>query len=282
MLETPDATASSTPVLDDGLVHERQHFLRLRLGGRQEPGAQARGGEHGFANRRTSRRSSPSWRRMGGNGPASIGFPPCSIRAFVREHLDQVQFRACKTAASQPDASAGGARRRSSERRRAVILEVETPQAGRRTRRARKSHALKRLGQDRVGGCSMPTGNAAQRIKQLDAELEALEEQRQASLLSSFPTCPIRACRSAATAARQPRGAARRRSAGVRLHAEGALGPRAGARHHRLRARGEDGAVRASRSCSARARGCRARSSTSCSNSTRASTATARSRRRSW
>ena len=37
-------------VLDDRLVDERQHLLRLRLGGRQEPGAEAGGGEDGLAN----------------------------------------------------------------------------------------------------------------------------------------------------------------------------------------------------------------------------------------
>ena len=36
-------------VLDDRLVDERQHFLRLRLGGGKEAGAEAGGGEDGFA-----------------------------------------------------------------------------------------------------------------------------------------------------------------------------------------------------------------------------------------
>jgi hypothetical protein len=38
-------------VLDDRLVDERQHFLRLRLGGGQEPGTQARRREDRFTNR---------------------------------------------------------------------------------------------------------------------------------------------------------------------------------------------------------------------------------------
>ena len=38
------------PVLDDGLVHDRQHLLGLRLGGGKESRAQPRGGENGFAN----------------------------------------------------------------------------------------------------------------------------------------------------------------------------------------------------------------------------------------
>ena len=37
-------------VLDDRLVDERQHFFRLRLGRRQEAGAEPGGGKDGFAN----------------------------------------------------------------------------------------------------------------------------------------------------------------------------------------------------------------------------------------
>ena len=36
-------------VLDDRLVDERQHLLRLRLGRGKKPGAEAGGGEHGLA-----------------------------------------------------------------------------------------------------------------------------------------------------------------------------------------------------------------------------------------
>ena len=36
-------------VLDDRLVHQREHFLRLRLGGWKEPGAPAGGREDSFA-----------------------------------------------------------------------------------------------------------------------------------------------------------------------------------------------------------------------------------------
>ena len=39
-------------VLDDRLVDERQHFLRLRLGGGQEAGAEAGGGKDGLSNQR--------------------------------------------------------------------------------------------------------------------------------------------------------------------------------------------------------------------------------------
>ena len=42
-------------VLDQRLVDHRQHFLGLRLGGRQKAGAEARHGEHGLANARRRR-----------------------------------------------------------------------------------------------------------------------------------------------------------------------------------------------------------------------------------
>ena len=43
-------------VLDQRLVHDGQHFLRLRLGGRQKTGAQACDGEDGFGD---AHRSNP-------------------------------------------------------------------------------------------------------------------------------------------------------------------------------------------------------------------------------
>ena len=49
MLSMPDGDRLFDAVLDDRLVDQRQHFLRLRLGGRQETGAEAGGGEDGFA-----------------------------------------------------------------------------------------------------------------------------------------------------------------------------------------------------------------------------------------
>ena len=45
----PEATRLLDAVLDDRLVHQRQHLLRLRLGGRQEAGAETGGGEDGLA-----------------------------------------------------------------------------------------------------------------------------------------------------------------------------------------------------------------------------------------
>ena len=45
----PDGDRFLDAVLNDRLVDERQHFLRLRLGGRQEAGAEAGGGKDGFA-----------------------------------------------------------------------------------------------------------------------------------------------------------------------------------------------------------------------------------------
>jgi hypothetical protein len=37
-------------ILDDGLVHQREHFFGLRFGGGQEARTESRGGEYGFTN----------------------------------------------------------------------------------------------------------------------------------------------------------------------------------------------------------------------------------------
>ena len=68
----------------------------------------------------------------------------------------------------------------------------------------------------------------------------------------------------------------------VRLRAQAPLGARRGARDPRLRARGRGSPRRASRCCGARRRGSSARSPSSCSTSTRASTATPRCGCRTW
>ena len=47
----PEATRFLDAVLDDRLVDQRQHLFRLRLGGGKEPGAEAGGGEHSFADK---------------------------------------------------------------------------------------------------------------------------------------------------------------------------------------------------------------------------------------
>ena len=76
-------------VLDDRLVDERQHFLRLRLGRGQEAGAEAGGGEDGFADaasRRHRSRTRPS--RDVYNGPSRIA---CSIPRYVRDHIEDVR-----------------------------------------------------------------------------------------------------------------------------------------------------------------------------------------------
>ena len=51
MFVTPDCDGFFDAVLDDRLVDEHQHLLGLRLGGGQEPRAQAGGGKHRLADR---------------------------------------------------------------------------------------------------------------------------------------------------------------------------------------------------------------------------------------
>ena len=60
-------------VLDHGLVDEGQHLLRLRLGGGQESGAPAGGGEDGFAD---AHQTSRTGGRMGPVYPGPLGRPP--------------------------------------------------------------------------------------------------------------------------------------------------------------------------------------------------------------
>ena len=48
----PDGDRLFDAVLDDRFVDQRQHFLGLRLGGGRESGAETRGREDGFSNRR--------------------------------------------------------------------------------------------------------------------------------------------------------------------------------------------------------------------------------------
>ena len=81
---------------------------------------------------------------------------------------------------------------------------------------------------------------------------------------------------------RQPRRAHLGRAAPVRLRAAGALGPRPGARHPRLRARRQDRGRAVHGPRGRRARGSPARSSSSFSTCTSRSTATARCCRRFW
>ena len=50
MLSTPDCDGLLDAVLDDRLVDEDEHLLRLRLGRRKKARAEAGGGEDGLAN----------------------------------------------------------------------------------------------------------------------------------------------------------------------------------------------------------------------------------------
>ena len=51
MLGTPDWDGFLDAVLNDRLVDEHEHFLRLRFGSRQKSCSKAGGGEHGLADR---------------------------------------------------------------------------------------------------------------------------------------------------------------------------------------------------------------------------------------
>jgi len=99
--------------------------------------------------------------------------------ALVREHLDQVRI-GLQNRGLQPDpllSELTGLE----ERRRGVIVEVETLKRDQNAS-GEEVARLKRLGQD-PSAVFDANRQRAQRIKQLDADLESLEGQRQASLL---------------------------------------------------------------------------------------------------
>ena len=78
-----------------------------------------------------------------------------------------------------------------------------------------------------------------QKIKQMEVELEAAERQR-TLILETLPNLPHASVPVGKSAADNVGGADVGRAEAARLRAEGALGPRPAARHHRLRAGDED------------------------------------------
>src|SRR3546814_15757273 len=84
-------------ILDERLVDDRQHFLRHRLGGRQEPGPEATDGEdrlthgygHGVLSRRPpDRRNAPGYRSNVGARATALASP-----SSQKNLLDPVDLR---------------------------------------------------------------------------------------------------------------------------------------------------------------------------------------------
>ena len=120
-------------------------------------------------------------------------------------------------------------------RRRAAAAAKSRVSSGSRTRPARRSRARSAQGLD-PSAIFAANKARAQQIVQLEAELDEVEQQRTALLHDAAePAARERAGRRVRRG--QSGSPAPWRPAGVRLRAETALGPRAGARHPRLRAR---------------------------------------------
>jgi seryl-tRNA synthetase len=99
--------------------------------------------------------------------------------AFVRDHTDIV-VRSLQNRGLNPDASLEGVRALE-DQRRALILQVESLRRE-QNEAAEEVARLKKAGGD-AGGIFEANRARAQRIKQLDAELQTLERERQAALL---------------------------------------------------------------------------------------------------
>ena len=115
-------------VLDDGLVHQRQHLFGLRLGGRQKPGAKSCGRKNGFSN--TRQRGLHAMRRnLVIRNPQSQCVSIRSCRharpSFPSRPPRPRPCRARRTAAPTPTRFSAPLAPLD-ERRRALILEVET------------------------------------------------------------------------------------------------------------------------------------------------------------
>ena len=170
--------------------------------------------------------------------------------AFVRDHADLVrtglQNRGLQPQALLSDLSS------LDDRRRSLILEVETLKRAQNAA-GEEVARLKRLGQD-VTPLFDANRERAQRIKQLDGDLEALESERQGVLLTvpNLPHASVPVGASAADNRRSGASASPAASISSRSHT-GTWAPRWASSISNARPRLP---ARASRFCSARERGC--------------------------
>ena len=155
---------------------------------------------------------------------------------FVEDNLETVQNGHGEPRAERDRPSCSSSRRAESHRRRLDPAD--------RGAQARAEHGRRRGRAREAAGPGRQASYEAskqreQKIKQLEVELEAAERQR-TMLLEMLPNLPHASVPVGKSAADNVGRAHVGRAAPVRLRAEGALGSRAGARHHRLRARDQD------------------------------------------
>ncbi len=266
-------------VLDDRLVDERQHLLRLRLGGGQEARAEAGGGEHGLADlAQRGHLIAIVPRRSGASGSGVLSCAVMLDLKFVVENRDAVLDGAAPPAARASRRSRPFPASRASTRGRSTASAARciqrgrgaAPQAahGRRGDRAPRQGEGGRLGaQGRDEGRRRPHQAAARpgsrRSKAgierfllvvpnlpdasvpVGTDAAANQEVRRVGEPRAFDFTPKDAHGSSAASSASSTSSARRRSP-----------------------------ARASRSTGARAPGWSARSRSSCSTCTRASAAT--------
>ena len=281
MLSTPEASASSTPYWMIGLSTSGSISFGCALVAGRNRVPRPAAGKTAFRMHSSSTPRHPpvAPSAAAGISQLSIGSPrSCSI---PRSSCATTRPRPCgaaATAALDADALLAGWAPLD-ERRRALIVEVEDLKRDQNAA-AEEVAKRKKTGED---AAALVDANRArgQQVKERDAALQALEEQRRACC-SRFPTCRMRRCRSAGapTTTAKCVASAIPRAFDFEPKAHWDLGPALGILDFE---RGTKIARRAlHRADRRRARGWRARSSTSCSTSTRASTATPRSSRRSW
>ena len=180
-------------VLDDRLVDQRQHLFRLRFGRGKKPSAKTGGREDGFSNRLSLTAGHPYRTSVASNAIVHSDAPPVRYRiyamldpAFVRDHMDDVRRRSAQSRAAAPTRSSSRLATLEARRRRLIPeiegLKREQNAAGDEVARA------KRQGQD-ASPIFAANKARAQQIRQLEIELDQVEQQRIA-LLMTMPNLP--------------------------------------------------------------------------------------------
>ena len=171
-------------VLDDRLVDERQHLLRLRLGGRQEPGAEAGGGEDGFADDWSPR----AHRSRGLRGGANIEWTRGSMLdpAFVRDHIEEVRAGLRNRGLDADKALEEIATLETARRR--LIPGARGAEAG-AEHVGRRGRARQAAGRGRDAASRRPTARARSRSSSSSVQLDSVEHQRDKALLM-LPNLP--------------------------------------------------------------------------------------------
>ena len=269
-------------VLDDGLVHERQHLLGLRLRGGEEAGAEAGGRKHRLADLLVGHHARKCYHATPGQRFAHRAILRGHAGPQVRRreprgrprHAREPRSRAWTSVQAFPGLAGVDPWALDAERR-ALIQEVE--ELRHRQRLAGEEIARRGKAKEDASDLKAEMKGVADRIKAGDARLEEVKAAIERFLLvvPNLPDASVPVGKDASANVEVRRVGAPPR---LRLRAEVALGPRPRARHPRLRARRPGSRGRASPSTGTWAPASSGRSSSSCWTCT-ARGATARSSR---